>query len=108
MTTPPAPSVINPDILPPPRSDTSAPSGDQPLSPTSITGTPNKHSRTVFDNATNVDITSLSAPAPNLISTIVSGLPINRIPVITQPPLTNTSLESSIHAHPFLLPQTLA
>ncbi|POG75065.1 hypothetical protein GLOIN_2v1770666 [Rhizophagus irregularis DAOM 181602=DAOM 197198] len=28
MSTPPAPSVINPDILPPPRPDTSAPSGD--------------------------------------------------------------------------------
>ncbi|PKK59736.1 hypothetical protein RhiirC2_794403 [Rhizophagus irregularis] len=31
MTTPPAPSVINPDILPPPHPDTSAPSGDRPL-----------------------------------------------------------------------------
>ncbi|GET52978.1 hypothetical protein RIR_jg10103.t1 [Rhizophagus irregularis DAOM 181602=DAOM 197198] len=28
MTTSPAPSVINPDIPPPPRPDTSAPSGD--------------------------------------------------------------------------------
>ncbi|GBC50299.2 hypothetical protein GLOIN_2v1770668 [Rhizophagus irregularis DAOM 181602=DAOM 197198] len=31
---------------------------------------------------------------------VPSGLPVNRVPVITQPPPTNTSLESSIHAHP--------
>ncbi|GET53206.1 hypothetical protein GLOIN_2v1770668 [Rhizophagus irregularis DAOM 181602=DAOM 197198] len=50
----------------------------------------------------NVDITSPSVLAPNLISTVPSGLPVNRVPVITQPPPTNTSLESSIHVH--LLP----
>ncbi|CAB4407467.1 unnamed protein product [Rhizophagus irregularis] len=33
MSTPKAPSVINSDIPPPPRPDTSAPSGDRPLSP---------------------------------------------------------------------------
>ncbi|PKB92133.1 hypothetical protein RhiirA5_445899, partial [Rhizophagus irregularis] len=48
----------------------------------------------------NVDITSPSAPDLNHSSTVLSGLPINRVPVITQPPPTNTSLESSIHAHP--------
>ncbi|EXX73883.1 hypothetical protein RirG_056410 [Rhizophagus irregularis DAOM 197198w] len=100
MTTPTAPSVINPDILPPPRPDTSAPSGDRPLSPTLTAGAPNKRSRIVSNDAMNVDITSPSAPAPNLISTVPSGLPVNRVPVITQPPPTNTSLESSIHAHP--------
>ncbi|GET64665.1 hypothetical protein GLOIN_2v1785090 [Rhizophagus irregularis DAOM 181602=DAOM 197198] len=47
----------------------------------------------------NVDITSPSTPASSLISTVPSGLPINRVPVITRPPPTNTSLDSSIHAH---------
>ncbi|PKC58214.1 hypothetical protein RhiirA1_471315 [Rhizophagus irregularis] len=47
----------------------------------------------------NVDITSPSAPASSLIFTVPSGLPINRVPVITRPPPTNTSLDSSIHAH---------
>ncbi|PKK76346.1 hypothetical protein RhiirC2_772633 [Rhizophagus irregularis] len=89
MTTPPAPSVINPDIPPPPRPDTSAPSGDRPLSPTNTAGAPNKRSRIVSDDAMNVDITSPSAPAPNLTHTVPSGLPVNRVPVITQPPPTN-------------------
>ncbi|PKK57350.1 hypothetical protein RhiirC2_387975, partial [Rhizophagus irregularis] len=31
---------------------------------------------------------------------VPSGLPVNRVPVITQPPPTNLSLDSSIHAHP--------
>ncbi|PKC51871.1 hypothetical protein RhiirA1_447451, partial [Rhizophagus irregularis] len=100
MTTPPAPSVINPDIPPPPRPDTSAPSGDRPLSPTNTAGAPNKRSRIISDDAMNVDITSPSAPASSLTSTVPSGLPINRVLVITQPPPTNTSLDSSIHAHP--------
>ncbi|CAB4394212.1 unnamed protein product [Rhizophagus irregularis] len=104
MTTPPAPSVINPDIPPPPRPDTSAPSGDRPLSPTNTAGAPNKRSRIVSDDAMNVDITSPSAPAPNLTHTVPSGLPVNRVPVITQPPPTNLSLESSIHAHPLPVP----
>ncbi|PKY36787.1 hypothetical protein RhiirB3_460225, partial [Rhizophagus irregularis] len=47
----------------------------------------------------NVDITSPSAPASSLIFTVPSGLPINRVPVITRPPPTNTSLDSSIHAY---------
>ncbi|PKB96220.1 hypothetical protein RhiirA5_435218 [Rhizophagus irregularis] len=95
MTTPPAPSVINPDIPPPPCPDTSAPSGDRPLSPTNTAGMPNKCSHTVSDDAMNVDITSPSAPASNLISTIPPGLPVNRVPVITQPPPTNTSLDDA-------------
>ncbi|CAB4435483.1 unnamed protein product [Rhizophagus irregularis] len=40
MTTPKEPSVINPDIPPPPRSNTSAPSGDRPLSPTTTPAVP--------------------------------------------------------------------
>ncbi|GET52105.1 hypothetical protein GLOIN_2v1785090 [Rhizophagus irregularis DAOM 181602=DAOM 197198] len=48
----------------------------------------------------NVDITSPSAPAFSPTSTVSSALPINKVPVITQPPPTNTSLDSSIHAHP--------
>ncbi|PKK47432.1 hypothetical protein RhiirC2_803677 [Rhizophagus irregularis] len=55
----------------------------------------------------NVDITSPSAPAPNHSSTVPSGLPVNRVPVVTQPPTTNTSLKSSIHAHPLPFLQTL-
>ncbi|GBC25646.1 hypothetical protein GLOIN_2v1785090 [Rhizophagus irregularis DAOM 181602=DAOM 197198] len=78
MTTPPAPSVINPDIPPPPRPDTSAPSEDQPLSPTNTAGAPNKRSRTVSEDAMNVNITSPSTPAPNLISTVPSGLLVNK------------------------------
>ncbi|PKK56459.1 hypothetical protein RhiirC2_799958 [Rhizophagus irregularis] len=72
MTTPPTPSVINPDIPPPPRPD-----------------------------AMNVDITSPSAPAPNLISTIPSGLSVNKIQVITSPQNITTPVETinaSIHA----------
>ncbi|PKK55717.1 hypothetical protein RhiirC2_801678 [Rhizophagus irregularis] len=72
MTTPPAPSVINPDILPPPRPD-----------------------------AMNVDITLPSAPAPNLISNVPSGLPVNKVHVITSPQNIITPVETvdaSIHA----------
>ncbi|CAB4446818.1 unnamed protein product [Rhizophagus irregularis] len=73
MTTPKASSVINPDIPPPPRSNTSAPSGDRPLSPSNDAGAPNKRSRTVSEDAMNLDTTSPSAPAPNLISSVPSG-----------------------------------
>ncbi|EXX60123.1 hypothetical protein GLOIN_2v1785090 [Rhizophagus irregularis DAOM 181602=DAOM 197198] len=101
MSTPPAPSVINPDIPPPPRPIASAPSGDRPLSPTSTAGAPNKRSRVVSDDAMNVDITSPSASAPNLISTAPSGLPVNKVQVITSSQNTITSVETvdaSIHA----------
>ncbi|GET56271.1 RNA-directed DNA polymerase from mobile element jockey-like [Rhizophagus irregularis DAOM 181602=DAOM 197198] len=101
MSTPPAPSVINPDIPPPPHPITSTPSGDRPLSPTTTVGAPNKHSRIATDEAMNVDITSPSASAPNLISTVPSGLPVNKVQVIT-PPLNTTTLvetvDASIHA----------
>ncbi|GET54559.1 RNA-directed DNA polymerase from mobile element jockey-like [Rhizophagus irregularis DAOM 181602=DAOM 197198] len=101
MTTPPAPSVINPDIPPPPRPVTSAPSGNRPLSPTTTAGAPNKRSRTASDDAMNVDITSLSAPTPTLITTVPSGLPVNKVQVITSPHSTTTPVETvdaSIHA----------
>ncbi|GBC12608.2 hypothetical protein GLOIN_2v1785090 [Rhizophagus irregularis DAOM 181602=DAOM 197198] len=84
MTTPPAPSVINPDILPPPT-----------------VGAPNKRTCTVSDDAMNVDITSPSAPAPTLASTVPSGLPVNKVQVITSPQNTTTPIETvdaSIHA----------
>ncbi|PKK56478.1 hypothetical protein RhiirC2_858593, partial [Rhizophagus irregularis] len=93
MTTPPAPSVLNPDIPPPPRPVISAPSGDRPLSPTNTVGVLNKRSRTVSEDAMNVDITSPFAPAPNLISTVPS--------VITSPQNITTPVETvdaSIHA----------
>ncbi|CAB4392053.1 unnamed protein product [Rhizophagus irregularis] len=101
MTTPPAPSVINPDIPPPPRPVISAPSGDRPLSPTNTIGVPNKRSRTVSEDAMNVDITSPSAPAPNIISTVPSGLPVNKVQVISSPQNITTPVETvdaSIHA----------
>ncbi|PKC52629.1 hypothetical protein RhiirA1_514560 [Rhizophagus irregularis] len=49
----------------------------------------------------NVDITSLSAPAFTLISTVPSGLPVNKVQVITSPHSTTTPVETvdaSIHA----------
>ncbi|PKC67888.1 hypothetical protein RhiirA1_457866, partial [Rhizophagus irregularis] len=101
MTTPPAPSVINPDIPPPPRPITSTPSGDRPLSPTNTAGASNKRTRTVSDDAMNVDITSPSAPAPTLTSTVPSGLPVNKVHVITSTQNTITPVETvdaSIHA----------
>ncbi|GBC44321.2 hypothetical protein GLOIN_2v1785090 [Rhizophagus irregularis DAOM 181602=DAOM 197198] len=101
MTTPPAPSVINPDILPPPCPIASTPSGDRPLSPTNTASAPNKRTRTVSDDAMNVDITSPSAPAPTFTSTVPSGLPVNKVHVITSPQNINTPVETvdaSIHA----------
>ncbi|GBC32930.1 hypothetical protein GLOIN_2v1785090 [Rhizophagus irregularis DAOM 181602=DAOM 197198] len=101
MTTPPAPSVINPDIPPPPRPIVSTPSRDRPLSHTNTAGAPNKRTRTVSDDAMNVDITSSSAPAPTFTSTIPSGLPVNKVQVITPPLITTTPVETvdaSIHA----------
>ncbi|CAB4431603.1 unnamed protein product [Rhizophagus irregularis] len=102
MTTPKEPSVINPDIPPPPRSNTSAPSGDRPLSPSNDTGAPNKRLRTVSEDAMNVDTTSPSAPTPNLISSVPSGLPVSKVQVITSPPTTTTTpvetVDASIHA----------
>ncbi|EXX53181.1 hypothetical protein RirG_246330 [Rhizophagus irregularis DAOM 197198w] len=49
----------------------------------------------------NVDITSPSASAPNLISTAPSGLPVNKVQVITSSRNTTTPVETidaSIHA----------
>ncbi|PKC51542.1 hypothetical protein RhiirA1_483524, partial [Rhizophagus irregularis] len=95
------PSVINPDIPPPPRPIISTPSGDRPLSPTNNAGAPNKRTRTVSEDAMNVDITSPSAPAPSLISTVPSGLPVNKVHVITSPQTITTPVETvdaSIHA----------
>ncbi|GET60066.1 hypothetical protein GLOIN_2v1785090 [Rhizophagus irregularis DAOM 181602=DAOM 197198] len=49
----------------------------------------------------NVDITSPSAFAPNLISTVPSGLPVNKVHVITSPQNITTPVETvdaSIHA----------
>ncbi|EXX54965.1 hypothetical protein RirG_229660 [Rhizophagus irregularis DAOM 197198w] len=49
----------------------------------------------------NVDITSHSAPAPNLISTAPSGLPVNKVHVITSLQNITTPVETvdaSIHA----------
>ncbi|PKC52491.1 hypothetical protein RhiirA1_481374 [Rhizophagus irregularis] len=101
MTTPPAPSVINPNIPLPSRPIVSTPSGDRPLSPTSTAGAPNKRTRTVSDDAMNVDITSPSAPAPTHTSTVPSGLFVNKVQVLTSLHNTTTPVETvdaSIHA----------
>ncbi|GET62832.1 RNA-directed DNA polymerase from mobile element jockey-like [Rhizophagus irregularis DAOM 181602=DAOM 197198] len=62
---------------------------------------PNKRSRIVTDDAMNVDITSPSASAPTLTSTVPSGLPVNKVQVFTSPQNTTTPVETvdvSIHA----------
>ncbi|PKY56867.1 hypothetical protein RhiirA4_477469 [Rhizophagus irregularis] len=94
MSTPKAPSVINSDIPPPPRPDTSAPSGDRPLSPNNDAGVPNKCSRTVSEDAMNIDTTSSSAPASNLISSVPSGLPVNKVQVVSSLQTTTTPVET--------------
>ncbi|PKY61648.1 hypothetical protein RhiirA4_486918 [Rhizophagus irregularis] len=105
MTTPPAPSVINPDIPPPPCPIASAPSEDRSLSPDNSAGAPNKRSRTVLADDMEVEpttttTTTTSDPVSGLVSTIPSGLPVNKVTVISQSQTTNVFLDSSIHAHP--------
>jgi hypothetical protein len=49
----------------------------------------------------NVDVTSPSAPAPTLTSSVPSGLPVNKVQVITSPNPNTTLVETvdaSIHA----------
>ncbi|PKK61735.1 hypothetical protein RhiirC2_791376 [Rhizophagus irregularis] len=85
MTAPKASSVINPDIPPPPPPGPTIPLGNRSLS---------------SDN---------SGGAFRPISSVLSGLPVNKVAVITQPPITNTnSLDSSIHARPLPAPITVA
>ncbi|PKY57185.1 hypothetical protein RhiirA4_478083 [Rhizophagus irregularis] len=101
MTAPKVPSVINSDVPPPPCPDTSAPSGGRPLSPNNDVSAPNKRSRTVSEDAMNIDTTSSSAPAPNLISSVPAGLPVNKVQVVTSLQNTTTPIETvdaSIHA----------
>ncbi|PKY63521.1 hypothetical protein RhiirA4_433218, partial [Rhizophagus irregularis] len=50
--------------------------------------------------------TTASGPVSGLVSTVPSGLPVNKVTVISQPQSTNASLDSSIHAHP--LPSSTA
>ncbi|PKY54751.1 hypothetical protein RhiirA4_426991 [Rhizophagus irregularis] len=110
MSTSKIPSVINPDILPPPSPKVSAPSGDRSLSPDNSAGAPNKRSRTVSTDDMEVEpittitptTTTTSGPVSGLVSTVPSGLPVNKVTVLAQPQtqITNASLEASIHAHP--------
>ncbi|PKY52547.1 hypothetical protein RhiirA4_425360 [Rhizophagus irregularis] len=99
------PSVINPDIPPPPTPKVSAPSGDRSLSPDNSAGAPNKRTRTVSNNDMEVEPTAstnttTSGPISGLVSTVPSGLPVNKVTVISQPQTINASLDASIHAHP--------
>ncbi|GBC32945.2 hypothetical protein GLOIN_2v1785090 [Rhizophagus irregularis DAOM 181602=DAOM 197198] len=57
-------------------------------------GAPNKRSRIVTDDAMNVDITSPSTPASTLTSTALSGLPVNKVQVITSPQNITTPVET--------------
>ncbi|CAB4413295.1 unnamed protein product [Rhizophagus irregularis] len=110
MTTSKEPSVINPNIPPPPSPKVSAPSGDRSLSPDNSAGAPNKRSRTVSSDDMDVESTivttttassTTSGPVSGLVSTVPSGLPVNKVTVLSQPQNVNASLDSSIHAHPF-------
>ncbi|CAB4423688.1 unnamed protein product [Rhizophagus irregularis] len=109
MTTSKEPSVINPDIPPPPSPKVSAPSGDRSLSPDNSAGAPNKRSRTVSSDDMDVESMTVttttassttSGPVSGLVSTVPSGLPVNKVTVLSQPQNVNASLDSSIHAHP--------
>ncbi|PKC60691.1 hypothetical protein RhiirA1_467685 [Rhizophagus irregularis] len=75
ITTPPALSVINLDILPLPHPEILAPSGDWPLSSNNAASASNKCSRTVSADDMNVDITLPSVPASNSVPSVPSGLP---------------------------------
>ncbi|POG60619.1 hypothetical protein GLOIN_2v1787620 [Rhizophagus irregularis DAOM 181602=DAOM 197198] len=75
ITTPPALSVINLDILPLPHPEILSPSGDWPLSSNNAASASNKCSRTVSADDMNVDITLPSVPASNSVPSVPSGLP---------------------------------
>ncbi|CAB4407295.1 unnamed protein product [Rhizophagus irregularis] len=106
MTSPPVPSVLNPDIPPLPCPEVLTPPGDRSLSPDNSAGAPNKRSRTVFADDMDVKPTTPpSTPACGLGPNTSSGLPVNKVTVITRPQ-TDTSLDSSIHAHPQSTPTT--
>ncbi|PKY54937.1 hypothetical protein RhiirA4_427137 [Rhizophagus irregularis] len=106
MTTPRVPSVINSDVLLLPHPDISAPAGDRPLSPSNDASAPNKRTRTVSSDDMEVETTTTttttSGPASGLVSTVPSGLPVNKVTVLAQPQTQtiNVSLDSSMHAHP--------
>ncbi|PKC55060.1 hypothetical protein RhiirA1_403166 [Rhizophagus irregularis] len=100
MTTLTAPSVINPDISLPLRSEVLAPSGDCLLSSNNAADASNKYLCTVSADDINVDTTLPSVPTSGPGFNTPSGLPVNKVPVVTQPLTTNTTLNSSIHAHP--------
>ncbi|CAB4413925.1 unnamed protein product [Rhizophagus irregularis] len=89
MTTSKEPSVINPDIPPPPSPKVSAPSGDRSLSPDNSAGAPNKRLRTVSSDDMEVETTTTTTTtASSTTSGPVSGL-VSTVPS-----------DSSIHAHP--------
>ncbi|GET59173.1 hypothetical protein GLOIN_2v1785090 [Rhizophagus irregularis DAOM 181602=DAOM 197198] len=109
MTTPKAPSVINPDIPPPPLPGPTIPPGNRSLSPDNSSGASTKHLRTVYEDAMDIEKTSTPVSGFNPGPTVPTGLPVNKVAVITQPPVTNTrSLDFSIHAHPIPTLTTVA
>ncbi|CAB4407460.1 unnamed protein product [Rhizophagus irregularis] len=100
MTTSTAPSVINPDIPPLPRPEVLASPEDCSLSPENSASAPNKCSRTVSANNMDIETTSPSTPAFGSAPNNSSGLPINKVIIITRPNTADSSLDSSIHAQP--------
>ncbi|GBC36286.2 hypothetical protein GLOIN_2v1785090 [Rhizophagus irregularis DAOM 181602=DAOM 197198] len=109
MTTPKAPSVINPDIPPPPLPGPTFTTGSLSLSSDNSGGASAKHSHSVPDNAIDIETTSTHTPGFSPNPTASTGFPVNKVAVITQPPVTNdNSLDSSIHAQTLLTPTTVA
>ncbi|PKB93363.1 hypothetical protein RhiirA5_441488 [Rhizophagus irregularis] len=109
MTTPKAPSVINPDILLPPLPGPTIPPGNRSLSPDNSSGAFTKRLRTVHEDAIDIEKTSTPVSGFSPGPTVPTGLPVNKVAVITQPPVTNTrSLDFSIHAHPIPTLTTVA
>ncbi|CAB4409635.1 unnamed protein product [Rhizophagus irregularis] len=52
------------------------------------------------ETTTTTTTTTTSGPVSGLVSIIPSGLPVNKVTIITQSQTANASLDSSIHAHP--------
>ncbi|PKY55841.1 hypothetical protein RhiirA4_475607 [Rhizophagus irregularis] len=107
MSTSKVPSVINPDIPPPPSPKVTAPSGDRSLSPDNSAGAPNKRTRTVSNDDMEVEptastTTTTSGPVFGLVPIVPAGLPVSKVQVIAQPQqhIVNAPLFTSIPSLP--------
>ncbi|PKY34310.1 hypothetical protein RhiirB3_453903, partial [Rhizophagus irregularis] len=103
------PSVINPDIPPPPLPGPTFTTRSLSLSSDNSGGASAKHSHSVPNNAIDIETTSTHTPGFSPNPTASTGFPVNKVAIITQPPVTNdNSLDSSIHAQTLLTPTTVA